>query len=58
MVGLGVNTIAISMQLRSKVGLEAQKLKCNCVLGYQQYFDVEGDSGIVGRAVGTACMYV
>ena len=52
MVGLGVNTIAISMQLRSKVGLEAQKLKCNCVLGYQQYFDVEGDSGIVGGAVG------
>ncbi|KAK8815382.1 hypothetical protein WA158_003594 [Blastocystis sp. Blastoise] len=45
----------LSMQLRRKVGFEAQKINCNCVLGYQQYFDVEGDSGIVGRGVGTAC---
>ena len=26
----------------------------NAVLGYQQHFDIEGDSGIVGRAFGTA----
>lgn len=29
---------------------------CNAVLAYQQDFDVEGDSGIVARAYGTACV--
>lgn len=31
-------------------------LGCNAVLAYQQDFDVEGDSGIVARAYGTACV--
>lgn len=31
-------------------------LGCNAVLAYQQEFDVEGDSGIVARAYGTACV--
>lgn len=32
------------------------ELGCNAVLAYQQDFDVEGDSGIVARAYGTACV--
>ena len=46
------------MQLRRQVGKQAQKRGANAVFGYQQFFDMEGDSGIVGRAYGTACMYL
>ena len=28
----------------------------NAVIGYQQHFDIEGDSGIVARGFGTACI--
>lgn len=45
------------MQLRRQVGKQAQKRGANAVFGYQQFFDMEGDSGIVGRAYGTACMF-
>ena len=46
----------ISMKLRRQVGKQAQKRGGNAVFGYQQFFDVEGDSGIVCRAYGTACV--
>ena len=45
------------MQLRRHIGKQAQKRGANAVFGYQQLFDMEGDSGIVGRAYGTACVY-
>lgn len=45
------------MQLRRHIGKQAQKRGANAVFGYQQFFDMEGDSGIVGRAYGTACVY-
>lgn len=44
------------MQLRRQVGKQAKQRGANAVIGYQQFFDMEGDSGIVGRAYGTACM--
>ena len=44
------------MQLRRQVGKQAKQRGANAVFGYQQFFDMEGDSGIVGRAYGTACM--
>lgn len=47
-----------SMQLRRQIGKQARQRGANAVFGYQQYFDMEGDSGIVGRAYGTACVYV
>lgn len=46
------------MQLRRQVGKQAKQRGANAVFGYQQFFDMEGDSGIVGRAYGTACMFV
>ena len=45
-----------SMQLRRQIGKQARQRGANAVFGYQQYFDMEGDSGIVGRAYGTACV--
>ena len=38
------------------MGEQVLELGCNAVLAYQQDFDVEGDSGIVARAYGTACV--
>ncbi len=32
---------------------QARALNGNAVLGYQQHFDFEGDSGVVARAYGT-----
>ena len=46
------------MQLRRQVGKQAKQRGANAVFGYQQFFDMEGDSGIVGRAYGTACMSI
>ena len=40
--------------LRGSIGKKVRAVGGNAVLGYQQHFDVEGDSGIVGRAYGTA----
>ena len=45
------------MQLRRHIGKQSQKRGANAVFGYQQFFDMEGDSGIVGRAYGTAGVY-
>ena len=36
----------------------ALELGANAVLGYRQNFDLEGDSGIVVRAIGTAVQVV
>jgi hypothetical protein len=36
--------------------IQVRDLGGNAVLGYQLHFDIEGDSGIVARAYGTACM--
>lgn len=38
--------------------VQVLSLHGNAVLGYQQHFDIEGDSGIVGRAFGTAARIV
>ncbi|XP_022657376.1 C2 domain-containing protein 5-like isoform X3 [Varroa destructor] len=40
-------------QLQRRVGLKALELGGNAVLGYQQYFDLEGDTGIVVRGIGS-----
>lgn len=37
------------------MGKKALELGGNAVLAYKQFFDVEGDSGLVARACGTAC---
>merc|ERR1711974_262674 len=48
----------ISGKLRRKIGISAQALGANAVLGYRQRFDLEGESGkgIVARGYGTACV--
>ncbi|OQR94613.1 hypothetical protein ACHHYP_01091 [Achlya hypogyna] len=45
----------LSSQVSTMVGKKAMELGGNAVLGYRQFFDVEGDSGMVARACGTAC---
>ncbi|CAM9214727.1 unnamed protein product, partial [Discosporangium mesarthrocarpum] len=42
--------------VRRQLGKKVLDMGCNAVLGYQQDFDIEGDSGIVARAYGTACV--
>ncbi|OQS06331.1 hypothetical protein THRCLA_01628, partial [Thraustotheca clavata] len=48
----------LSSQVSTMVGKKALELGGNAVLGYRQFFDVEGDSGMVARACGTACYIV
>ena len=45
----------LSSQVATLVGKKALELGGNAVLAYKQFFDVEGDSGLVARACGTAC---
>ena len=45
----------LSCGLRRQLGKKVQEMGGNAVLAYTQSFDVEGDSGIVARACGTAC---
>eukprot|EP00947_MAST-08B_sp_MAST-8B-sp1_P005639 g5639.t1 len=45
----------LSCNLRRQLGKKVLDLGGNAILGYQQHFDVEGDSGIVARGIGTAC---
>ncbi|TMW55656.1 hypothetical protein Poli38472_010538 [Pythium oligandrum] len=45
----------LSSQVGTLVGKKAMELGGNAVLAYKQFFDVEGDSGLVARACGTAC---
>lgn len=45
-------------EAQRKVGLKALELGGNAVLGYQQNYDLEGESGIVLRCIGTAVTLV
>ncbi|XP_063712159.1 C2 domain-containing protein 5-like [Symsagittifera roscoffensis] len=44
----------LSAQVRRKLALKSLDLGANAVLGYQQFFDIEGDTGVVVRGFGTA----
>ncbi|XP_029638559.1 C2 domain-containing protein 5 isoform X4 [Octopus sinensis] len=44
----------LSGELQRKIGLKVLELGGNSVIGYRQCFDLEGESGIVVRAIGTA----
>ncbi|KAG6446105.1 hypothetical protein O3G_MSEX004281 [Manduca sexta] len=46
--------IKLSNQVQRLVGLKAAELGANAVIGYQQDFDLEGEAGVVARAIGTA----
>ncbi|KPJ11793.1 Uncharacterized protein KIAA0528-like [Papilio machaon] len=46
--------IKLSNQVQRLVGLKAAELGANAVVGYQQDFDLEGEAGVVARAIGTA----
>lgn len=43
----------LSGELQRKIGLKALDLGGNAVIGYNQSFDLEGESGIVARGIGT-----
>ncbi len=43
-------------KLRRQLGRKVLEMGGNSVLGYHQEFDVEGESGIVARGYGTACL--
>lgn len=42
-------------ELQRKIGLKVLEMGGNVVVGYLQCFDLEGESGLVVRAIGTAC---
>ncbi|EEB15002.1 conserved hypothetical protein [Pediculus humanus corporis] len=44
----------LSGEIQRKIGLKALDLGGNAVIGYSQNFDLEGESGIVARGIGTA----
>ncbi|XP_014661687.1 PREDICTED: C2 domain-containing protein 5-like [Priapulus caudatus] len=44
----------LSGELQRKIGLKVLELKGTAVIGYLQCFDLEGESGIVVRGIGTA----
>ncbi|CAM9245284.1 unnamed protein product, partial [Chrysoparadoxa australica] len=46
----------LDAQVRRQLGRKVQEAGGNAVLAYQQDFDIEGDSGLVARAYGTACL--
>ncbi|KAI7688250.1 C2 domain-containing protein 5 [Sarcoptes scabiei] len=46
----------ISGEVQRKIGIKAMDLGGNAVVGYQQHFDLEGESGIVVRGIGTAVL--
>lgn len=48
----------LSGELQRKIGLKALDLGGNAVVGYKQSFDLEGESGIVARGIGTAVTLV
>ncbi|XP_077597699.1 C2 domain-containing protein 5 isoform X15 [Stigmatopora nigra] len=45
----------MSGELQRKIGLKVLEMSGNAVVGYLQCFDLEGESGLVVRAIGTAC---
>ncbi|XP_070556208.1 C2 domain-containing protein 5-like isoform X2 [Ptychodera flava] len=44
----------LSGELQRKIGLKVLEMGGNAVIGYNQCFDLEGESGIVVRGIGTA----
>ncbi|WAR02424.1 C2CD5-like protein [Mya arenaria] len=48
----------MSGQLARKIGLKVLEMGGGAVIGYQQCFDLEGESGIVIRGIGTAVTLV
>ncbi|RZC41814.1 C2 domain-containing protein 5, partial [Asbolus verrucosus] len=48
----------LSGELQRKIGVKALDLGGNAVIGYCQCFDLEGESGIVARGIGTAVTLV
>lgn len=48
----------LSGELQRKIGVKALDMGGNAVIGYKQCFDLEGDSGIVARGIGTAVTLV
>ncbi|XP_078488402.1 C2 domain-containing protein 5 isoform X2 [Ciona intestinalis] len=44
----------MSGELQRRIGSKVENTGGNAVIGYQQAFDIEGDSGIVVRGIGTA----
>ncbi|XP_026282094.1 C2 domain-containing protein 5 isoform X2 [Frankliniella occidentalis] len=48
----------LSGEVQRKIGLKALDLGGNAVIGYRQCFDLEGESGIVARGIGTAVSLV
>jgi hypothetical protein len=44
----------LSGKLQRQIGLKAMDLGGNTILSYQQHFDLEGESGVVVRGIGTA----
>lgn len=47
--------INVYRKLRRHIGKKAIEMGGNTVLGYNQYFDLEGENGIVARGYGTCC---
>lgn len=43
----------LSGELQRKIGVKALDLGGNTVIGYSQCFDLEGESGVVARGIGT-----
>eukprot|EP00912_Choanoflagellata_sp_UC4_P000597 UC4_evm2s370 len=41
-------------ELQRKIGVKAVEAGCNAVVGFKLNFDLEGDSGMVARGIGTA----
>ncbi|KAH1023118.1 hypothetical protein HUJ04_012388 [Dendroctonus ponderosae] len=44
----------LSGELQRRIGVKALGVGGNAVIGYRQCFDIEGESGIVARGIGTA----
>jgi len=44
----------LSGQVQRMIGLKVLEMGGNAVIGYRQFFDLEGESGIVVRAIGTS----
>ncbi|XP_025204586.1 C2 domain-containing protein 5 isoform X1 [Melanaphis sacchari] len=50
--------LKLSNEVQRRIGLKVLELGANAVIGYHQYFDLEGESGIVVRGIGTAVTLV
>lgn len=55
LINLGITLFFFLGELQRKIGLKVLEMGGNAVVGYLQCFDLEGESGLVVRAIGTAC---